>query len=226
MPILRRESTGLPPPKPSRIPLNRQESLGRAAFARELESPPLLSRRSSGRPSATPGPPAATVTVTVPATAPQEGVLNVVAADPPVPASGLLKKTFPNFALECGEVLPEVTIAYQTWGTLNEAKDNSILICHSLTSAPDADTWWSSLLGAGLAIDPLKYFVVCCNVLGSPVGSSALIDENVGSDVAISTGQHQASRRTQGRGSLMDRTSRRRPFEMMFSTCFHAIFRG
>jgi hypothetical protein len=158
IPLNRRESAGVPPAKPSRMPLTRQESVGRAAFARELvisETRPSLSRHSSAQP--------------VPLSVENAGTITVMAADPPAAPSGLLTKTFTDFALECGEVLSEATVAYQTWGRLNKAKDNLILICHSLTSGSDADTWWGSLLGPALAFDTEKYFIVCCNVLGSPV---------------------------------------------------------
>lgn len=85
-------------------------------------------------------------------------------------------------ALEGGGVLSEVTIAYETWGTLNEAADNAILICHALTGDSHVtgggggtytpEGWWSRIVGPGAAIDTDQYFVVCANVLGGCQGST------------------------------------------------------
>lgn len=85
-------------------------------------------------------------------------------------------------ALEGGGVLSEVTLAYETWGTLNAERDNAILICHALTGDAHvtgggggtytADGWWSRIVGPGLAIDTNEYFVVCANVLGGCQGTT------------------------------------------------------
>jgi len=77
-----------------------------------------------------------------------------------------------GFRLENGHVLPELTIAYHTYGNLNAAKDNVIWICHALTANADAADWWNGLVGNGLALDPKKYFIVCANILGSCYGST------------------------------------------------------
>ncbi len=76
------------------------------------------------------------------------------------------------FALESGEILPEVTIGYHTYGRLNEKKDNVVWICHALTANANVTDWWSGLAGAGKAWDPDKHFIVCANILGSCYGSS------------------------------------------------------
>lgn len=76
------------------------------------------------------------------------------------------------FALESGETLPEVTVAYRTWGRLNAAGDNAVVVCHALTGSADADAWWGDLFGAGRALDPEKYFIVCSNVLGGCYGTT------------------------------------------------------
>ena len=91
-------------------------------------------------------------------------------------------------ALEGGGVLSEVTIAYETWGTLNEAGDNAILICHALTGDAHvtgggggtytAEGWWSRIVGPGAAIDTNEYFVVCPNVLGGCQGSTGPASTN------------------------------------------------
>ena len=74
--------------------------------------------------------------------------------------------------LEGGESLPQVTVAYRTWGRLNRAGDNAVLVCHALTGSADLEQWWPDLLGAGKALDPERDFIVCSNVLGSCYGSS------------------------------------------------------
>lgn len=74
--------------------------------------------------------------------------------------------------MESGEVLPDITIAYQTWGTLNSEKNNAILINHALTGWSDVPSWWPSLVGPGLPFDTDKYFIVCPNVIGGCQGST------------------------------------------------------
>lgn len=82
--------------------------------------------------------------------------------------------------LEKGETLPEITVAYETYGTLNEQKSNAILICHALSGDshvashdPDDDPgWWELAVGPGKAIDTDRYFVICPNALGGCRGST------------------------------------------------------
>lgn len=74
--------------------------------------------------------------------------------------------------LESGQVLPQVTVAYRTWGRLNTRRDNAVLICHALTGTPDAELWWRGLFGAGRAFDPARDFIVCSNVLGGCYGTT------------------------------------------------------
>jgi homoserine acetyltransferase len=76
--------------------------------------------------------------------------------------------------------LPEFTIAYESWGNLNETKDNAILLHTGLsasshaasTSANPAPGWWEEFIGPGRALDTDKYFIVCTNVLGGCYGST------------------------------------------------------
>lgn len=76
------------------------------------------------------------------------------------------------FPLESGETLPDVKVAYRTWGRLNGAGDNAVVVCHALTGSADADAWWSELFGPGRALDPEKHFIVCSNVLGGCYGTT------------------------------------------------------
>jgi len=76
------------------------------------------------------------------------------------------------FQLECGEVLPELTVGYHTFGKLNEEGTNVIWVCHALTANSDVSDWWNELFGEGKVFDPDKYFIVCANILGSCYGST------------------------------------------------------
>ncbi|KAI1417609.1 homoserine O-acetyltransferase [Hypoxylon sp. FL1857] len=78
-----------------------------------------------------------------------------------------------DFVLDSGEILESCPIAYKTWGRLNEARDNVLVICHALTGSSDISDWWSPLLGRGKAFDPAHFFIFCANVLGSPYGSAS-----------------------------------------------------
>ena len=97
-----------------------------------------------------------------------------------------------GFILESGKSLPEVSIRYETYGTLNPDKSNVIWICSPLTADahvagfynPDDKHvgWWDALIGKGKAVDTDKFFVVCSNRLGGCKGSTgpASIDPRTG----------------------------------------------
>ena len=83
--------------------------------------------------------------------------------------------------LDCGVLLSPVNIALCSYGTLNAARDNAILVCHALTgdqyvAEPHPVTgkagWWERMVGPGLPIDTDRYFVLCMNVLGGCMGST------------------------------------------------------
>lgn len=82
--------------------------------------------------------------------------------------------------MESGEQIDDPTIAYHTYGTLNDNRDNVIVICHALTANSDADDWWHGLFGKNDIFDWEKYFIICANNLGSPYGTSSpkQIDKN------------------------------------------------
>ena len=84
-----------------------------------------------------------------------------------------------EFKLENGNSLPEVQIAYHTYGQLNKAKNNVIWICHAFTANSDALDWWSGLVGEGKLYDPEKYFIVCANILGSCYGTTGPLSVNL-----------------------------------------------
>lgn len=86
------------------------------------------------------------------------------------------------FRTENGVELPVVRLAWESWGTLNDARDNAILICHALSgdshvrgeAGPGHPTngWWGDVVGPGLAVDTDRWFVVAPNVLGGCQGST------------------------------------------------------
>lgn len=77
-----------------------------------------------------------------------------------------------DLKLESGEVIPDVTIAYQTFGELNPTRTNAVFINHAMTGWSDAPVWWPGLIGPGKAFDTDKYFIVCPNVIGGCQGST------------------------------------------------------
>ena len=95
-----------------------------------------------------------------------------------------IKKTL---QLESGQVLDSFTIAYETFGTLNQNKDNAILAFHALSGDQFAtgtnpitgkDGWWVTAIGPNKAVDTNKYFIICANVLGGCMGTTGPISIN------------------------------------------------
>jgi len=84
--------------------------------------------------------------------------------------------------LECGRTLGPITLAYETYGRLNAARDNAILIVHALSGdahaagyhgrADDKPGWWDIMIGPGKPFDTDRYFVICSNILGGCKGST------------------------------------------------------
>ena len=85
-----------------------------------------------------------------------------------------------RFPMHRGGHLESPTMAYETWGELNEARDNAVLIfaglspsAHAASSAEDPSAgWWEEMIGSGLPIDTDRFYVICVNSLGSCFGST------------------------------------------------------
>jgi homoserine O-acetyltransferase len=89
--------------------------------------------------------------------------------------------------LESGDILPSITLAYETCGTLNRERSNAILVCHALSGDAHAagfhegdekPGWWEAIIGPGKALDTDRYFVICSNVLGGCKGSTGPASTN------------------------------------------------
>ena len=82
--------------------------------------------------------------------------------------------------LDCKQTIKDFPLAYETFGKLNESRDNAILVFHALTGdqfvsgknpITKKEGWWTTAVGPGKAIDTDKYFVICANVIGGCMGS-------------------------------------------------------
>ncbi len=99
----------------------------------------------------------------------QTQTMRVVEADQPL-------------VLSCGRSLAPVDVAYETYGQLNDRRDNTVLLCHALSGDAhaagyhDAEDrkpgWWDTMIGPGKSIDTNKYFVICSNFLGGCSGTT------------------------------------------------------
>jgi len=90
--------------------------------------------------------------------------------------------------LDCGSGLEQFSIAYQTYGELNAAKTNLVLVCHALTGDQHVANlhpvtgkpgWWETMVGPGKPIDTNRYSVLCANVLGGCMGSTGPSSTNL-----------------------------------------------
>jgi len=100
----------------------------------------------------------------------------------PGPALQDLRWTLESpLVLQSGETLSPVTMAYQTYGALNAARSNAVLVTHALTGDQYVAStnpitgkrgWWEDLVGPGKIIDTNRFFVICANVLGGCIGST------------------------------------------------------
>jgi homoserine O-acetyltransferase len=87
--------------------------------------------------------------------------------------------------LDAGREFAPLTVAYMTYGALNDARSNAVLVCHALTgdqfvASPHPITgkpgWWVTMVGPGKPIDTDRFFVICANVIGGCMGSSGPSD--------------------------------------------------
>lgn len=83
--------------------------------------------------------------------------------------------------LDCGIAFTPITVAYQTYGKLNQERSNAVLICHALTGDQFAaephpltgkQGWWDLMIGKGKPLDTDRYFVICINILGGCMGTT------------------------------------------------------
>src|ERR1044071_795905 len=83
--------------------------------------------------------------------------------------------------LDAGVSLSPFQIAYKTYGALNAARSNAVLVCHALTGDQHVANihpvtgkggWWETLIGPGKSIDTGRYFVICANVVGACMGTT------------------------------------------------------
>ena len=89
--------------------------------------------------------------------------------------------------LESGARLHPLEVAYKTYGRLNEARTNAVLVCHALTGDQHAGSvnpvtgrpgWWDRVIGPGLPLDPRRYFIIATNVVGGCMGSTGPASTN------------------------------------------------
>lgn len=89
--------------------------------------------------------------------------------------------------LDCGKIIKDFPLAYETYGKLNENRTNAILVFHALTGDQFAsgknpitkrEGWWNTAVGTNKALDTKKYFVICANVLGGCMGTFGPKDIN------------------------------------------------
>jgi len=89
--------------------------------------------------------------------------------------------------LECEQLLAPFRIAYMTYGELNAARSNAILVCHALTGdqyvasehpVSNKPGWWATMVGPGKPIDTERFFVICANILGGCMGSTGPASRN------------------------------------------------
>src|SRR5258708_23163652 len=117
---------------------------------------------------------------------------DVVVSTRTTPANQVHLHTLDSLSLQRGGRIAPVTVAYETWGKLNAAGDNAVLITHALTGSSHAhDTenpgdpkaaWWNPLIGLGRFFDTSRYYVICSNILGGCYGTTgpSSVDPNTG----------------------------------------------
>ncbi len=82
------------------------------------------------------------------------------------------------FLLESEDYLPELEIAYNTYGEFNPERNNVIWVCHAFTANSDVFDWWKGLFGENCFYNPDDYFIICANKIGSCYGSTGPLSQN------------------------------------------------
>jgi len=116
------------------------------------------------------------------------------ASDTPLPSPRIFRCNTP-LHLHYGESLPAYELAYETWGTLSDDRDNAVLLCTGLSASSHVRShagnpepgWWEQMVGPGAPIDTDRFFVICANVLGGCFGSTgpSSIDPRTGERYAL-----------------------------------------
>ena len=92
-----------------------------------------------------------------------------------------------SLALDSGAAIEHLEVAYRTYGVLNEARSNAILVCHALTGDQHVANihpvtakpgWWETLIGPGKPVDTDRFFVICSNIIGGCMGSTGPASPN------------------------------------------------
>jgi homoserine O-acetyltransferase len=82
------------------------------------------------------------------------------------------------FQLDSGHILPELDVAYHTFGHFQPGVCKVVWICHAFSANSDPSDWWPGMVGEGKFFDPERYFIVCANMLGSCYGSTGPLSIN------------------------------------------------
>ncbi|MEN9727659.1 MAG: hypothetical protein RL434_2025 [Pseudomonadota bacterium] len=115
-----------------------------------------------------------------------------MSADFPADSVGLVSPKSMDFdtplKLDSGAALDRFTLVYETYGELNAARDNAVLVCHALSGdhhaagyhadTPHKPGWWDNCIGPGKPVDTRRFFVVCPNNLGGCAGSTGPLSLN------------------------------------------------
>jgi homoserine O-acetyltransferase len=127
----------------------------------------------------------------VPATAAVTGRAPSALNEADQPSSPVVRFGASALALDSGVALRDLQVAYQTYGELDPARANAVLVCHALTGDQHvANThpvtgkpgWWHSMVGPGRPIDTDRYFVICTNVVGGCMGTTGPASTNPATD--------------------------------------------
>lgn len=83
-----------------------------------------------------------------------------------------------RFELELGGHIDNLTVAYHTFGSLNDKGDNAVWVCHALTANSDVSDWWPGTVAPGRFLDPEVNFTICANIIGSCYGTTSPLSVN------------------------------------------------